>query len=182
MKNTVFLIMGVSGVGKTTLIKEIISKNPDFTYIKPYTNRPLRSNETDKIFKHTNELKKLELKSGYITNKKFGFLYSISVNDLRYTIKKGSIPIIDWPIKKLEEFEKKLSPIKTFTIYLFPPSISELKQRLKGRVNNEIRYLEALDEIEEVKSTKKSSLTKFYVTENNNTLDIVNDILNNIDS
>ena len=47
MKN--FLaICGVSGVGKTTIIKEIIKHKNFFEYIKPDTNRVLRKNEIDK--------------------------------------------------------------------------------------------------------------------------------------
>ena len=56
MKN--FLaICGVSGVGKTTIIKEIIKHKNFFEYINPDTNRVLRKNEIDKNHLNIDEIK-----------------------------------------------------------------------------------------------------------------------------
>ena len=44
------LFLGVSGVGKSTIMREMIATRPDlYTYISPFTTRPLREGEIDKV-------------------------------------------------------------------------------------------------------------------------------------
>ncbi|MBU4010588.1 MAG: guanylate kinase, partial [Proteobacteria bacterium] len=49
MLSKFLLLLGVSGVGKSTLIRELKRLDERFIYISPYMTRPLREGESDKI-------------------------------------------------------------------------------------------------------------------------------------
>jgi len=47
--NKLLLLLGPSGVGKSTIIKDMLARDRRFVYVTPYMTRPLRKGETDKI-------------------------------------------------------------------------------------------------------------------------------------
>lgn len=147
-----FLLLGVSGVGKTTIIKYLKKLDDRFVYVKPYTNRPLRDFETDKIFVNDFELRKL-INGGKIImlNQVYGHSYATPKQIIFDSIAEGKFPVLDFPIQRLSEINTLL-PEMIYSVYLMPPSIEELALRLgDGRDNNGERFKFAIREIESVK-------------------------------
>ncbi|MEO8886656.1 MAG: hypothetical protein ABI367_11375 [Mucilaginibacter sp.] len=150
------LLLGVSGVGKSTIIKNLLGIDHKFVYIKPYTNRPLRPGEVEKNYMSTVELKKL-ISAGdiLIMNKIYGFLYATPKNSIFECLANGKYPLLDFPIQRLAEVQKLL-PNSIYSVYILPENIEELKKRLThGRINR-------LDfAINEISSIEKKELTGY---------------------
>ena len=69
MGGTILLVCGVSGVGKTTIIKELVRRDGDICYIKPYTTRLLRDGETDKVSITDERMRELAEREQVIENR-----------------------------------------------------------------------------------------------------------------
>lgn len=149
MKN--FLaICGVSGVGKTTIIKEIIKHKNFFEYIKPDTNRVLRKNEIDKNHLNIDEIKQNIKENKYIiVNKLYGNYYCTPKKTINQILNNGHVPILDFPISEIDKLFSYMKRENVLVIYLLPPSISELKTRLNkdSRDLENIRFKEGIKEI-----------------------------------
>jgi guanylate kinase len=160
MENRFLLICGVFGVGKSTIIKKIISLDKRFVYIFPFITRPLRPKEYDKISISKKEFSKMEKNKEFlIVNEFFGIKYGTPINKISKCFKYNKFPILDWQakdLKKIISFYKK----ELFIVYLIPPSIEILQKRIISNNRNEQtkRFNEAKKEI---KNLKKLSFNKF---------------------
>ena len=146
------LLLGVSGVGKSTLIRELIGLDSRFTYISPYTTRELRDGEADKIHVTKDQLEAMIERGEILTvNELYGIRYATPRKPIDDAFLKGHFPLLDWPIKKLEVMERAF-PHRLCRVYLEPPSITELQRRLgnDNRDANGKRLLAAISELEEV--------------------------------
>ena len=79
------VIVGESGCGKSSLVKEFIKKNNKYHKIITYTTRPMRDNETDAIDYHfvTEERFKTLLEQDFFieSNAYRNWLYGTAMND-----------------------------------------------------------------------------------------------------
>lgn len=144
------LIMGPSGVGKSSVIKALKALDSRFTYIKPYTTRPLREGEEDKIQLSIEEIKELEYDHRLLAvNHLYGNTYATPLDPVLEAFETNHFPLIDWPVQKTSLLKEKLSG-KIYTVYLYPESLDELFQRLTldGRDPKNIRYQKGFDELE----------------------------------
>lgn len=159
MKNKFLLICGVFGVGKSTIIKKIISLDDRFVYISPFVTRPLRLGEVDKISISEEEFAIMEKNQEFlIVNEFFGIKYGTPKGKVLECFKNNSFPILDWQAKDIEKimsfFKEEL-----FIVYLMPPSIEVLKDRITDNRNN---YIERLEEAKrEVESLEEADFNKF---------------------
>ena len=151
-KSKFILILGVSGVGKSSLIREISSLDNRFSYIKPVTNRVLREGENDKIYSSEDKIIKLK-ESGdlIIVNEIYGNLYGTPRKPIITALNNSKFPILDWPVDKLE-LMKKYFPKDIYTIYILPPSLEELRNRMSidGRIKFGSRWEEAVKELKDL--------------------------------
>jgi len=124
------LLLGPSGVGKSVIIDELCRLDSRFSYISPYMTRPLREGERNKISISNKEMDK-RLKRGefLVINELYGIRYATPRLPIVQAFSKERFPLLDWPIDKikviLEEFPEKL-----YSVYVAPPSIEILIQRL----------------------------------------------------
>ena len=153
MHSKFLLLLGVSGAGKSTLIHSLKAIDSRFIYIKPYTNRPLRTGETEKIHKTLNEINDL-IRQGEIilVSELYGYIYATPRKIILDSFEQGNFPILDFPIQRLSEIQQ-LFPGKTYSIYILPPDEITLQNRLNdGRDINGGRYTFAMEEIKAVKN------------------------------
>lgn len=131
--NPLILITGPTGVGKSSVI-EVLCDSGTFKYISPYTTRPLRAGEQDKISISEEEYTSL-LKNGelLLTNSLYGFQYGTPRSELFESLEKGPLPIVDWPIKSVQMIKDVVHPTRTVVYYLFPPDSKTLRARLRKR-------------------------------------------------
>lgn len=143
------LLMGPSGVGKSSIIRHLKAIDTRFTYVTPLTTRELRAGEKDKIHVTSEEIQELEATGKLLT---VNVIYDIQYATPKYLIddalKNGLFPILDWPIQKLEIMEKNYGDC-LYKVYLQPDDTQELKRRLThdDRDRDGRRYLAGLEEL-----------------------------------
>ena len=131
MSGNLFIISAPSGAGKTSLIKQIIEKNDNIVCSISYTTREKRIGE--KNGKDYYFVSDLIFESMRIHGKSYGT--SLNWLDNKLKSRKQVILEIDWQgYNQL----KNIFPNST-SIFIYPPTIEELKKRLKKRnTDNEI--------------------------------------------
>ncbi len=137
----IFVISGPSGSGKTTLIKNLFRNrrlNSLLTKSISCTTRPRRSGERngkDYFFVRTEEFKEgLKAKKILEWTEYLGYYYGTPRSFVDAQLKKGKSIILCLDLKGALRI-KKLYPKQTSTIFILPPSIKELSQRIKQRCN-----------------------------------------------
>ncbi len=178
--NNLIALLGVSGVGKSTLIKKMSQQYGVYSYITPFTTRKLRENEIDKIHISSKEFNRLiENKDVLVPNYIHGNWYGPSKELINKSIEKGKIPIIDWPVDKLENLIKETNNFKVIGIYIKPPSLKELKIRLDSdsRDGNGKRYMHAIKELKTLAEGKYNGIEK--IINNKGRIDFVAKKLHN---
>ncbi|MFN4219355.1 MAG: guanylate kinase [bacterium] len=135
-KGHIFVISGFSGVGKGTIIKEILSRNSNFYFSVSYTTRKKRTNEiegVDYYFVTREIFKEMILKDKFlewaIVNDDF---YGTPKDVVLDKIEKNIDVILDIDVKGAIQVKSKL-PNLTTLIYIIPPSGQELLNRLYKR-------------------------------------------------
>lgn len=136
-KGKPIIVVAPSGTGKTTIIKRLMQEMPLLRFSVSATTRKPRENEqngVDYYFLSHDEFDKkiannefLEWESFYGGNK-YGTLYSAVENQLD----KGYFCILDIEVKGAVNV-KTLYGTKALSIFIKPPSLDVLKQRLIDR-------------------------------------------------
>ncbi len=124
------LLLGVSGVGKTTIMLLLRGWDSKFVYISPYITRQLRPGEQDKIPVSNTVMDEMEIRGELLTiNTLFGIRYATPINPIRNALVKGDYPLLDWPVNKMSIMQATF-PNQLYVVYIEPPSVEALKQRL----------------------------------------------------
>ena len=135
MKNFI-TISAPSGTGKTTLCKAIQKKNIDINWSISYTTREKREIERNGIDYHFISKKEFRnlIRLDYFIEWEsvHGFYYGTSKKTLQEAIDKNNILLIEIDVKGALNI-KKLYPNQTFSIFIMPPSIEHLRERLQNR-------------------------------------------------
>ena len=136
-------ISAPSGSGKTTLCKALQQVEPEIEWSISYTTREKRSieeNGVDYFFISEEEFEELIIQGHFVEwQNVHGFYYGTSVSNLENAIKNDKIMLIEMDVKGSMSI-KKLFPDQTFSIFIMPPSISQLRERLRSRgTDSEIR-------------------------------------------
>ena len=142
--SNIFIITAPSGAGKTTLVKALCKKIKNLKESISYTTRPQRSSEKngkDYYFISEIEFKNMINNSYFIEYAKvFGYYYGTSKKWIKSqnNQEKDIILEIDWQGAK--EIRKKIS--NSISIFILPPSISSLRERLKKRKQDSLQVIE----------------------------------------
>lgn len=145
------ILYGPSCVGKTTLIKHLIS-DYDWQSISCYLTRPLRPSDVGRVYVAEEEFKKLEEANFFhCVNRHFDASYGTPKNELLDSSKSNTDQfVLDFMLKnylQLEPFEHK-------KIIVLPESLEKLKLQIdrSGRSN---RSKDILEDIQENYSEEK---------------------------
>ena len=129
-------ISAPSGSGKTTLCKALQLVEPEIEWSISYTTREKRSieeNGVDYFFISEEEFEDLIIQGHFVEwQNVHGFYYGTSVSNLENAIENDKIMLIEMDVKGSMSI-KELYPDQTFSIFIMPPSISQLRERLRGR-------------------------------------------------
>lgn len=121
------VLTGPSGVGKSTIIRELQRMDPRYFYIRFFTTREARASETEKVHVSTAEMDAMETSGRYVTLEIYDIRYAVAIEVIDQALRSGNYPVIDWPIDHI----KKLTDLfPTFIVYLSPPSFRELRERM----------------------------------------------------
>ena len=166
-----FVISGSSGVGKGTVIKEFLKRNPEFKLSVSCTTRKPREGEIDGInyfFLTKEEFKEHINGNDFLEWAEFsGNMYGTQKTYVERKLAEGKNLILEIDTKGALNV-KKILP-ETTLIFILPPSFEELEARLRGR------HTESEDAIQ-----KRLSSTKLEL-ENSKHFDfeVINDSIEN---
>ncbi|AIE59598.1 guanylate kinase [Bacillus methanolicus] len=155
-KGLLIVLSGPSGVGKGTVRKEIFSQpDVEFEYSISMTTRPPREGEVDGVdyfFKTRQEFEELIKQGKLLEYAEFvGNYYGTPIDYVEETLNAGKDVFLEIEVQGARQVREKF-PDGLF-IFLMPPSLSELKNRIVTRgteteevINN--RLTVAKEEIE----------------------------------
>jgi guanylate kinase len=132
---SMIIVVGPSGVGKSTLVDKITAEVPQLYDTTTYTTRPMRKGEREGLPYHFvteerfQELVKHEffVEWAMVHNK----LYGTPKDQIDNAIAGGRIVIMDVDVQGAKTFRDKY-PL-SFTIFIMPPSMDELRSRIRKR-------------------------------------------------
>lgn len=131
MPETKFLLLlGPSGVGKSTIIWALREMDDRYVYISPYTNRPLREGETDKVNVSDADMDRM-MAAGelLVVNEKFNWRYATPRGTILDAFAVHNYPLLDWPVDRISIMREAFGD-RLYVVYVAPPSIEELEARL----------------------------------------------------
>ncbi len=164
MKFQLVAILGTSGAGKSTLIRRLVRECAPFRYVRPYTTRPLRHGETEKIRVLMDEMLALQRDGQLLVLQKvFGNWYGTPLLPIHQANEAGFVPIIDWPVQRLADLKAQFSGQVT-AVYVIPPSEHALRCRLEdGRDPDGTRFRLAIAELKAVRRGDYQGLIDMYI-------------------
>ena len=135
-RGLLIVLSGPSGVGKGTVRKELFSQpDTNYEYSISMTTRAPRVGEVDGVdyfFKSRDEFEQLIEQGGLLEHAEFvGNYYGTPLAYVHETIDAGRDVFLEIEVQGAAQIREK-APEALF-IFLAPPSISELEQRLIGR-------------------------------------------------
>ncbi|MBA7603006.1 Guanylate kinase [subsurface metagenome] len=129
------VLSGPSGAGKDAVLTRMRESNYPLKYITTVTTRPQRATERDNIDYHfvsTKEFQKMIENNELLERANvYGNWYGVPKKPVKQALDKGQDTIVKIDIQGAATI-KKILPQAVF-IFLVPPSIEELKLRLKQR-------------------------------------------------
>jgi len=136
MSGLLFIISAPSGAGKTTLVRHLLTRVPDLSLSISTTTRTPRVGEIDgRDYHFSNEASfREQIEAGDFLEwaKVHGNYYGTSRRIIEEACSKGldTILEIDW---QGAQQVKKAMPEKSIGIFILPPSLDTLGERLAGR-------------------------------------------------
>ena len=135
MSGNLFIVSAPSGAGKTSLVHALLKHNPHIDLSVSYTSRPARVGEIDGVHYHFVTREKFIEMQGHgeflESAEVYGNFYGTSQTWITQEIAKGREILleIDW---QGAQQVRKIFP-KAINIFILPPSLAALRQRLTGR-------------------------------------------------
>ena len=161
-RGLILILSSPSGAGKTTLAKKIEESDSNFKISVSYTTRTPRLNEIDGVdynFVSVNKFQELSNQNKFLEQAKvFGNYYGTLKGPIEDNLVQGKDYLFDIDWQGTEQV-KKIMPLDIVPIFILPPSINDLENRLKKREekNKELidqRMKMAKDEINHWKDYK----------------------------
>ena len=137
MKNLkkLIIITGPSGVGKGTVVKEILDKEKDVWLSISATTRNPRKGEIDGenyYFISDEMFKDMIDKQEFLEWAKFaGNYYGTPISSVNEKIEKGFIVLLEIEVEGAKQIKEKFP--ESLSIFLLPPSKEELEKRIRNR-------------------------------------------------
>lgn len=135
MNKKLFVISGSSGVGKGTVLKGFLAQNPEFMLSISCTTRAPREGEIDGVnyfFLTKDEFKKCVDDEKFLEWAEFaGNCYGTKKKFINQCLEEGKNVILEIDTKGALQVKKQMP--KAVLIFICPPSLEALENRLRGR-------------------------------------------------
>lgn len=132
----IFAICGPSGVGKGTLIRNLVEQENRVIFCRNWTNRPVRNKETDEYeyyFTDSGTILSLREQDDLIGGdiKQYGFLYGIRISEIEGILMGGHSVLVEANLDRIRQLRERFEEV--IAIFIAPPSITALAERLHHR-------------------------------------------------
>ena len=139
-RGLVLVISSPSGAGKTTICKKIIQEIDSIELSVSVTTRKKRKDEIDGkdyFFRSESEFSSLENNNKFLENANvFGYSYGTLKREVISKIQKGIDVIVDIDWQGTRQIQKHI-PNDIVKVFVLPPSIQELENRLGNRASED---------------------------------------------
>jgi len=143
MSGNLFIISAASGTGKTSLLQAVLARDPQAQVSISHTTRPQRPGEVDGENYHfvsTEEFQQLVESTGFLEHAEvFGNFYGTSQAWVAATLASGKDVILEIDWQGAAQIRKTS---KVISIFILPPSLATLKERLQNRGQDEAKVIE----------------------------------------
>jgi len=155
-KGQIFVITAPSGTGKTTIIKNILEKGVEGVgYSISHTTRKPRKGESHGLHYYfvdrENFEKMIEAHEFVEWAVVYDYLYGTSISSINRELSSGKDLLMDVDIQGYQAIKRQFSD--SLSIFILPPSLGILKERLQKRspndkMNIDLRLKKAAEEIQ----------------------------------
>jgi len=137
-KGSLFIVSAPSGAGKTTLCRKLVSSLPNLQFSVSYTTRQPRKgevNDRDYTFINRQDFRLMADKGEFIEwAEVHGALYGTSRKRLEELLDSGNDVILDIDTQGAMQIKERYK--EGIYIFILPPSLETLKERLKNRMTD----------------------------------------------
>ncbi|MBP6979926.1 guanylate kinase [Candidatus Curtissbacteria bacterium] len=137
-----FIVSGPSGCGKTTLAKFITDTVPNCVFSKSMTTRPVREGEIDDNYDHvgTDEFRRLISEDYFLEYEEVyrDRYYGTPRRPVEEALNCGKNVVMEIDVRGAARV-KQVFPKQSTSIFVYPPSLEVLKDRLtrRGKMSEE---------------------------------------------
>ena len=139
-RGAMFIIEGPSGVGKGTIAKEILKRDPNIKFSVSVTTRAKREGEVDGVdyyFISDEQYNQYMKEDAFYecVDSQYGNRYGTLRSEVDSFLNVGEDVLFDMDWVGARQMRQK-APDDVVTIYLLPPSIHDLRERLEKRATD----------------------------------------------
>lgn len=133
------VIAGPSGVGKGTIVRELLARRPDIWYSVSATTRPPRPGEvdgTDYFFLSREEFERLQAEGGFLESfEVYGDLKGTPIGPIREHLEAGDDVLVEVDVQGALAVRERMRD--AVLIFVMPPSRDEQRRRLVERARRD---------------------------------------------
>ena len=134
-RGLLFIVSAPSGAGKTTLVERLVEQTPNLKMSRSYTSRHARDGETDGVDYNFVTRERFDAMIGANEFLEwadvFGNLYGTSAADTEHVLESGVDLVLVIDVQGARKVRRR--GLETTAIFVMPPSLEVLGQRLRGR-------------------------------------------------
>lgn len=134
-RGLLFVVSAPSGTGKTTLVERLVTIVPNLKMSRSYTSRPARAGEHDGVdynFISRPRFEEMVARREFLEwADVFGNLYGTGVGDTEAHLGAGYDLVLVIDVQGARQVRTR--GLETIGIFVMPPSLDALEQRLRGR-------------------------------------------------
>lgn len=136
VNGAVLVLSGPSGAGKSSLINKIFDDLGNCYFSISTTTRPMRAGEEEGVHYHfvSEEEFKQDIEEDHFLEYALvhGNYYGTSIKPVKQALSEGKLVIFDIDVQGNTAVQNRLGDITT-SVFITPPSLSELERRLRNR-------------------------------------------------
>lgn len=134
-KGRILIISGPSGVGKGTILHELMKDDPTLRFSVSATTRPIRPGETDGkdyFFMEKAGFEALLAENGFLEHVTYADNnYGTPIKPIEEALEQGFTVVLDIEVQGALQVMKRCPD--AISVFIAPPSFEELGRRLNGR-------------------------------------------------
>lgn len=143
-QGNLFVVSAPSGAGKTSLVNALTATLTDLGVAVSHTTRPQRPEETDGVNYHfvsTGAFEAMVENQAFIEwAHVFDHLYGTSINAANQVLEAGRHLVLEIDWQGAQQVRARFP--STQSIFIFPPSLKALRERLEGRAQDDRETVE----------------------------------------
>jgi guanylate kinase len=134
-RGLLFIVSAPSGAGKTTIVEKLVERTPNLRMSRSYTSRAARPGETDGVdynFVSRDRFAAMAAAGEFLEwADVFGNYYGTRAADTDALLVTGQDVVLVIDVQGARQV--RAGGLETVTVFIMPPSLDVLEQRLRGR-------------------------------------------------